>query len=177
MVTCDFIRNFVSWYNLPRVEAGKNTSTVIPASRKRRRKWNRISLRWDSANRPKRRLMRTYFWISLFMPYRITANYLIESNVILIANKELKNCTIHFVEYRGDICVLLKLCPCQLRFVWVITVQDSIDGLIKLRRVPFVKLGRTSIPRRHPLVEIWFRKCIKLSFLSIWSSEIIYKAP
>jgi hypothetical protein len=27
----------------PRVEAGKNTSTVIPASRKRRRKGNRIS--------------------------------------------------------------------------------------------------------------------------------------
>jgi hypothetical protein len=29
----------------PRVEAGKNTSTVIPASRKRRRKGNRINLR------------------------------------------------------------------------------------------------------------------------------------
>jgi hypothetical protein len=29
----------------PRLEAGKNTSTVIPASRKRRRKGNRISLR------------------------------------------------------------------------------------------------------------------------------------
>jgi hypothetical protein len=29
----------------PRVEAGKNTSTVIPASRKMRRKGNRISLR------------------------------------------------------------------------------------------------------------------------------------
>jgi hypothetical protein len=28
-----------------RMEAGKNTSTVIPASRKRRRKGNRISLR------------------------------------------------------------------------------------------------------------------------------------
>jgi hypothetical protein len=55
---------------LARVEAGKNTSTVIPASRKRRRKGNRISLRWDSA----RRLMRTYFWISLFTSYRITAN-------------------------------------------------------------------------------------------------------
>jgi hypothetical protein len=36
-------------------------------------------------------LMRTYFWISLFTSYRITANQLIESNVILIANKELKN--------------------------------------------------------------------------------------
>jgi hypothetical protein len=58
----------------PRVEGGKNTSIVIPASRKRRRKGNRISLRWDSANRPKRRLMRTYFWISLLMSYRITAN-------------------------------------------------------------------------------------------------------
>jgi hypothetical protein len=31
----------------PRVEAGKNTSTIIPASRKRRRKGNRISLRWE----------------------------------------------------------------------------------------------------------------------------------
>jgi hypothetical protein len=31
--------------------------------------------------------MRTYFWISLFMSYRITANQLIQSNVILIANK------------------------------------------------------------------------------------------
>jgi hypothetical protein len=58
----------------PRVEAGKNTSIVIPESRKRRRKGNRISLRWDSANRPQRRLMRTYFWISLFTSYRITAN-------------------------------------------------------------------------------------------------------
>jgi hypothetical protein len=29
----------------PRMEAGKNTSTVIPASRKRRRTGNRISLR------------------------------------------------------------------------------------------------------------------------------------
>jgi hypothetical protein len=34
--------------------------------------------------------MRTYFWISLFTSHRITANQLIESNVILIANKELK---------------------------------------------------------------------------------------
>jgi hypothetical protein len=30
---------------ISRVEAGKNISTVIPASRKRRRKGNRISLR------------------------------------------------------------------------------------------------------------------------------------
>jgi hypothetical protein len=42
----------------------------------------------ELASRPKRRLMRTYFWISLFTSYRITANELIESNVILIANKE-----------------------------------------------------------------------------------------
>jgi hypothetical protein len=46
------------------------TSTVIPASRKRRQKENRVSLRWDSASRPKRRLMKTYFWISLFMSYK-----------------------------------------------------------------------------------------------------------
>jgi hypothetical protein len=58
----------------PRVEAGKNTSTVIPASRKRRGKENRISLRWDSASRPKRWLMRIYFWIILFTSYKITAN-------------------------------------------------------------------------------------------------------
>jgi hypothetical protein len=59
------------------VEEGKNTSTIIPASCKRRRKGNRISLMWDSASRPKRRLMRTYFWISLFTSYRITVNLLI----------------------------------------------------------------------------------------------------
>jgi hypothetical protein len=58
----------------PRVEAGKNTSTIIPASRKRWWKGNRTSPRWDSASWPKRRLMRTYFWISLFTSYRITAN-------------------------------------------------------------------------------------------------------
>jgi hypothetical protein len=34
--------------------------------------------------------MRTYFWISLFAFYRITANYLIEFNVILSDNKEFK---------------------------------------------------------------------------------------
>jgi hypothetical protein len=32
--------------------------------------------------------MRTYFWISLFISYRITENLLIASNVILIANKQ-----------------------------------------------------------------------------------------
>jgi hypothetical protein len=31
--------------------------------------------------------MRTYFWISLFISYRIEANQLIKSNVILVANK------------------------------------------------------------------------------------------
>jgi hypothetical protein len=56
----------------PRVVAGKNTSTVIPASRKRRRKVNRISLKWDSASRPKRRLMRTYF---LDKPLHVTQNH------------------------------------------------------------------------------------------------------
>jgi hypothetical protein len=34
--------------------------------------------------------MRTYFWISLFTSYRITAKYLIGSDVILIANKDFK---------------------------------------------------------------------------------------
>jgi hypothetical protein len=34
--------------------------------------------------------VRTYFWISLFTSYRITANQLTESNVILIANKEFR---------------------------------------------------------------------------------------
>jgi hypothetical protein len=48
--------------SFPRVEASKNTSTVMPASRKRRRKGNRNSLRLDSASRPNRRL---YFSILL----------------------------------------------------------------------------------------------------------------
>jgi hypothetical protein len=34
--------------------------------------------------------MRTYFWISPFTSYRITANYLIESKVILIVKKRVK---------------------------------------------------------------------------------------
>jgi hypothetical protein len=59
---------------LPRVEASKNTSTVITASRKRRQKGNWISLSWDSASRPKKRLMRTYHWISFFKSYIETAN-------------------------------------------------------------------------------------------------------
>jgi hypothetical protein len=97
------------------VETGKNASTVIPASRKRRWKGNRISLRWDSASRPKRTLMRTYFWINLFTSHRITAFYLIEYNVILIANKEFKRkkvleyvsvpaCTFLLTEYVQFLC-------------------------------------------------------------------------
>jgi hypothetical protein len=84
-VALDF---FFNCWNFPRVEAGKNTSTVIPVSRKGRRKGNRISLRGDSANRPKRRLMRTYFWISLFTSYMESQqiSLYIESNVILIAS-------------------------------------------------------------------------------------------
>jgi hypothetical protein len=53
---------------LPRVEAGKNTSTVIPASRKRRQKGNPV-VSGQTASRPKRRLMRAYPWISLFESY------------------------------------------------------------------------------------------------------------
>jgi hypothetical protein len=53
---------------LPRVEAGKNTSTVIPASRKRRQEGNPVVLA-ETASRHKGRLMRTYHWISLFKSY------------------------------------------------------------------------------------------------------------
>jgi hypothetical protein len=53
---------------LPRVEAGKNTSTVMPASRKRRQKRNPV-VSGETASRPKRRLMRTYHWINLFKSY------------------------------------------------------------------------------------------------------------
>jgi hypothetical protein len=52
---------------LPRVEAGKNTSTVIPASGKRRQKGKVVS--GETVSRPKKRLMRTYHWISLFKSY------------------------------------------------------------------------------------------------------------
>jgi hypothetical protein len=45
-VLCAFIQC------LPRVEAGKNTSTVIPASRKRRQKGNPI-VSGETARRPK----------------------------------------------------------------------------------------------------------------------------
>jgi hypothetical protein len=53
---------------IPRVEAGKNTSTVIPASRKRQQKGIPV-VSGETASPPKRRLMRTYHWISLFKPY------------------------------------------------------------------------------------------------------------
>jgi hypothetical protein len=53
---------------IPRVEAGKNTSTVTPASRKRRCKGNRISLRWDSANRPNEDLF-------LYKPLHVIQNH------------------------------------------------------------------------------------------------------
>jgi hypothetical protein len=56
-----------------RVEAGKNTSTVIPVSRKKRQKGNPV-VSGETASRPKRRLMRTYHWISLFKSYIETAN-------------------------------------------------------------------------------------------------------
>jgi hypothetical protein len=64
---------FVCVLCLPRVEAGKNTSTVIPASHKRRRKGSPI-VAGETASRPKRRLMRTYDWISLFKSYIEAAN-------------------------------------------------------------------------------------------------------
>jgi hypothetical protein len=58
---------------LPHVNAGKNTSTVIPASRKRRQKGNPV-VSGETVSRPKRRLMRTYHWISLFESYIQSAN-------------------------------------------------------------------------------------------------------
>jgi hypothetical protein len=48
---------------LPRVEAGNNTSTVIPA--KRRWKGNLV-VSADTASRPKKTLIRTYHRINLF---------------------------------------------------------------------------------------------------------------
>jgi hypothetical protein len=75
---------------LPRVEAGKNTYTVIPASRKRRQKGNAIVSGETVPADLRKRIMRTYHWISLFKSYIETANYLIESKVILIANKRVK---------------------------------------------------------------------------------------
>jgi hypothetical protein len=56
-----------------------------------------------------RRLMRTYFWICLFTSYRITANQLIESNVIPIANNEFKNIYIYIrlhSDFEGKLLVI-----------------------------------------------------------------------
>jgi hypothetical protein len=58
---------------LPRVQASNNTPTVIPASRKRRQKGTPV-VYGATASRPKRRLMRTYLWISLLKSYIETAN-------------------------------------------------------------------------------------------------------
>jgi hypothetical protein len=51
---------------LPRVEAGKNTSIVISASRKRRQKWNPVVSGETVPADLRKRLMKTYHWISLF---------------------------------------------------------------------------------------------------------------
>jgi hypothetical protein len=51
---------------LPRVEAGKNTSTEIPASRKRRQKGNPVVPGETAPADLRKRLMKTYHWISLF---------------------------------------------------------------------------------------------------------------
>jgi hypothetical protein len=62
-VLCEFI------LCLRRVEAGKNTSTVIPASRKRRQKGNPVVSGETVPADLTKRLMRTYHWISLFKSY------------------------------------------------------------------------------------------------------------
>jgi hypothetical protein len=54
---------------LPRVEAGKNTSTVIPESRKRRQKGNPVVSGETVPADLRKRLMRPYHWISLFKSY------------------------------------------------------------------------------------------------------------
>jgi hypothetical protein len=59
---------------LPRVEAGKNTSTVIPASRKRQQKGNPVVSGETVPADLRERLMRTYHWISLFKSYIESAN-------------------------------------------------------------------------------------------------------
>jgi hypothetical protein len=53
---------------LPCAEAGKNTSTstVIPASRKRRQKGNPVVSRETVPADLRKTLMRTYHWIRLF---------------------------------------------------------------------------------------------------------------
>jgi hypothetical protein len=51
---------------LPRMEAGKITSTVIPASRKRRQKAKPVVSDETVPADLRKRIMRTYHWISLF---------------------------------------------------------------------------------------------------------------
>jgi hypothetical protein len=51
---------FVTILFLPRVEAGKNTSTVIPANRKRRQKGNSVVSGETVPGDLRKRLMRTY---------------------------------------------------------------------------------------------------------------------
>jgi hypothetical protein len=59
---------------LPRVEAGKNTSTVVPASHKRRQKGNPVVSGETVPADLRKRLMRTHHWINLFKSYIETAN-------------------------------------------------------------------------------------------------------
>jgi hypothetical protein len=59
---------------VPRVEASKNTSTVIPASRKRRQKGNPVVSGETVPADLRKRLMTTYYWISLFKSYIESAN-------------------------------------------------------------------------------------------------------
>jgi hypothetical protein len=54
---------------LPRVEADKNTSTVIPASRKRQQKGNPVVSGETVPTDLRKRLRRPYHWISLFKSY------------------------------------------------------------------------------------------------------------
>jgi hypothetical protein len=60
---------FVCVLCLPRAEAGKKTSTVIPASRKRRQKGIPVVSGETVPADLRKRLMRTYHWISLFKSY------------------------------------------------------------------------------------------------------------
>jgi hypothetical protein len=59
---------------LPRVEAGKNTFTVIPTSRKSRQKGNPVVSGETVPADLRKRLVRTYHWISLFKSYIESAN-------------------------------------------------------------------------------------------------------
>jgi hypothetical protein len=54
---------------LSHVEAGKNNSTLIPASRKRQQKENPVVSGETVPADLRKRLMRTYHWISLFKSY------------------------------------------------------------------------------------------------------------